>query len=417
MLTRAALLADLERIHLCGRGGAGLPVRHQAPRPGAGAAPVLVVNLSEGEPASAKDSALALTRPHLVLDGVVATARALAGREVHVVLPGERPRAAAAMRSAMAERSDPVPVLTRTAEPRFVAGQAQAVVELLAGRPNLPRTTWAPEAVSGPRGPPDPPQQRRDLGQDRPARSAWRPRVRPARDAHRAGSDAADRRLAGLGPGGPRAAVRREGARPGAREAARQAGAGRRFPRLVGDLGHGRQPATLGAPDAVAGDAARCRGAALARGRRLPGGLHATGGAPTSPGRARDAAGRVSTGCRPSPSAVDAGRARAAAAPAGWRSSPAWWYVVARAPTPTAPSGWCGPCWPRSPARWPPTRRRVPLGRTSPRPAELGGGAHEPHAELRVDWPECRARGLCHEVLPELMDLDEWGYPIDARDR
>ncbi len=21
-------------------------------------------------------------------------------------------------------------------------------------------------------------------------------------------------------------------------------------------------------------------------------------------------------------------------------------------------------------------------------------------------------RGLCHEVLPELIDLDEWGYPI-----
>ena len=33
-------------------------------------------------------------------------------------------------------------------------------------------------------------------------------------------------------------------------------------------------------------------------------------------------------------------------------------------------------------------------------------------AQLRVDWPECRARGLCHEVLPELIDLDEWGYPI-----
>jgi ferredoxin len=32
--------------------------------------------------------------------------------------------------------------------------------------------------------------------------------------------------------------------------------------------------------------------------------------------------------------------------------------------------------------------------------------------ELRVDWPECRGRGLCHEVLPELIDLDEWGYPI-----
>ncbi len=33
---------------------------------------------------------------------------------------------------------------------------------------------------------------------------------------------------------------------------------------------------------------------------------------------------------------------------------------------------------------------------------------------LRVDWPACKAHGLCHEILPELVDLDEWGYPILA---
>ena len=31
---------------------------------------------------------------------------------------------------------------------------------------------------------------------------------------------------------------------------------------------------------------------------------------------------------------------------------------------------------------------------------------------LRVDWPACRARGLCHELLPEAVGLDEWGYPV-----
>ena len=31
---------------------------------------------------------------------------------------------------------------------------------------------------------------------------------------------------------------------------------------------------------------------------------------------------------------------------------------------------------------------------------------------LRVDWPACRGRGLCAEVLPELVSLDEWGYPV-----
>jgi ferredoxin len=35
---------------------------------------------------------------------------------------------------------------------------------------------------------------------------------------------------------------------------------------------------------------------------------------------------------------------------------------------------------------------------------------------LRVDWPACRGRGLCFEVLPELIQLDEWGYPIITGD-
>ncbi len=33
---------------------------------------------------------------------------------------------------------------------------------------------------------------------------------------------------------------------------------------------------------------------------------------------------------------------------------------------------------------------------------------------LKVDWPVCHARGLCFELLPEAIDLDEWGYPIVA---
>jgi ferredoxin len=31
---------------------------------------------------------------------------------------------------------------------------------------------------------------------------------------------------------------------------------------------------------------------------------------------------------------------------------------------------------------------------------------------LKVDWPACQARGLCAELLPEVVELDEWGYPI-----
>jgi ferredoxin len=34
---------------------------------------------------------------------------------------------------------------------------------------------------------------------------------------------------------------------------------------------------------------------------------------------------------------------------------------------------------------------------------------------LRVDPILCRAHGLCAELLPESVDLDEWGYAIARR--
>jgi ferredoxin len=34
---------------------------------------------------------------------------------------------------------------------------------------------------------------------------------------------------------------------------------------------------------------------------------------------------------------------------------------------------------------------------------------------LRVDPIACDAHGLCAELLPELIRLDDWGYPILQR--
>ena len=31
---------------------------------------------------------------------------------------------------------------------------------------------------------------------------------------------------------------------------------------------------------------------------------------------------------------------------------------------------------------------------------------------LHIDRIACDARGTCAELLPELMELDDWGYPI-----
>ena len=42
-----------------------------------------------------------------------------------------------------------------------------------------------------------------------------------------------------------------------------------------------------------------------------------------------------------------------------------------------------------------------------------------PVARLHIDWSRCDGRGLCVELLPEILDRDQWGYPESrsTRDR
>ncbi len=34
---------------------------------------------------------------------------------------------------------------------------------------------------------------------------------------------------------------------------------------------------------------------------------------------------------------------------------------------------------------------------------------------LHIDWTRCDGRGLCTELLPTLLDRDDWGYPLAKR--
>ena len=143
-------------VDLRGRGGAGFPFAIKLAAAARRRA-VVVVNASEGEPASRKDAALMSCAPHVVLDGAAAVAHALRTREVHIVVPTELPSIRIGVEKALRERAAAGERLKwelHDAAPRFVAGQAQAVLQLLAGRENLPVTAWKPEAVSGHRGRP-----------------------------------------------------------------------------------------------------------------------------------------------------------------------------------------------------------------------------------------------------------------------
>lgn len=154
----AGLAAEVD---VRGRGGAGFPLARKltavAKAKGRRRRTEVVVNLAEGEPASAKDATLATVVPHRVLDGAVLAATALGTRSIHVVVPSDRPHVLVSIETAIGQRREAREAITwqvHQADPVFVAGQGRAVLELLAGRANLPVTSWAPEAVSGHRGRP-----------------------------------------------------------------------------------------------------------------------------------------------------------------------------------------------------------------------------------------------------------------------
>jgi NADH:ubiquinone oxidoreductase subunit F (NADH-binding) len=151
----AELVSRTDRAAVRGRGGAGFPFsRKLSTAVAAGRRRTVVVNAAEGEPGSAKDSALLLTAPHLVLDGAELVAGALAAPSVTVVVPAERRAVEESLRRAVGERSGDVGYDVLRTGGTFVGGQARAVVELAEGRQNLPVTAWAPEAVSGIKGRP-----------------------------------------------------------------------------------------------------------------------------------------------------------------------------------------------------------------------------------------------------------------------
>ena len=154
--TAEALVEMARDVDLRGRGGAGFPFAIKLAAAARRKA-VVVVNAAEGEPASHKDAALITCSPHVVLDGAAAVAHALGTREVHIVVPSDVPSIRLIVEKALDDRSvagERLKVQLHDAAPRFVAGQAQAVLQLLAGRENLPVTAWQPEAVKGHRGRP-----------------------------------------------------------------------------------------------------------------------------------------------------------------------------------------------------------------------------------------------------------------------
>jgi len=137
-----SLLAAVEQSGLAGRGGAGFPTAIKLRTVAAGRRPVVVANGTEGEPASAKDKALMLANPHLVLDGVVAAAAIVSARDAVVVVSREADACRAAIEAALDERPDErANIRVASAPERFVAGEESALVHWLNGHEAKPTFT------------------------------------------------------------------------------------------------------------------------------------------------------------------------------------------------------------------------------------------------------------------------------------
>lgn len=146
---------DLRRMvrasGLLGRGGAGFPTATKfdvaAESPGS---PIVVVNASEGEPASRKDQTLLELRPHLVIDGAQLAAAAVGANDIIVYTHLAHAAANESLRAALAERGDlPVAMRVVNAPATYIAGETSAVVSYLDGRGALPSRGVIPAARSG----------------------------------------------------------------------------------------------------------------------------------------------------------------------------------------------------------------------------------------------------------------------------
>lgn len=136
------LLEIAERVALRGRGGAAFPVarklkavqqsvRQRRRRP------VVLVNGTEGEPGSAKDRTLLLRSPLLVLAGALAAARAL--RATKIVVGVTRADVARSVSAAAAEEPDLRRLVRVIQVPdRFVSGEGGALVNAVNGKAAVP---------------------------------------------------------------------------------------------------------------------------------------------------------------------------------------------------------------------------------------------------------------------------------------
>lgn len=131
------LIDWVEAAGLRGRGGARFPTAVKLAAVASRRRPIVVVNATEGEPASIKDKALLHHAPHLVLDGAALAGAAVGARGVIVAVERSATSTLAAAMDAVDARRragiDRLPVQVEGTPSRYVAGEETALIHWLNG--------------------------------------------------------------------------------------------------------------------------------------------------------------------------------------------------------------------------------------------------------------------------------------------
>lgn len=144
---RSWLSAALLEVNLRGRGGADFPVAVKFDAMPSGSRISVLVNGSEGEPASRKDRVLMSNAPHLVLDGAMVIAHSLDTLLITIVIHDAA--AHEAMVLALRERRDPFDVTITRSRQGFVGGEIRAVINKVNGARPIPGSRRVLPVASG----------------------------------------------------------------------------------------------------------------------------------------------------------------------------------------------------------------------------------------------------------------------------
>jgi NADH-quinone oxidoreductase subunit F len=151
-----ALVEELIKSNLRGRGGAGFPMGRKASflAKGTGKPTYLVVNADESEPGTFKDREIMLRAPHRLLEGCLCTAHAIESQNVFIYLRGEYLDCYEVLTAALADAREAglladVDLIVHRGAGAYICGEESALLESLEGKRGQPRSRPPFPAVSG----------------------------------------------------------------------------------------------------------------------------------------------------------------------------------------------------------------------------------------------------------------------------